>query len=1486
MKIFSILLFCIFLSQVSFALVSKTVECTAGNLTNLLTPQEKSTVTDLTITGTIDARDFKTMRDSMLVISVIDMSAVTILSYSGDLGTSSITDSYPANEIPRDAFYKTNYKTSLTNIQLPSSVVTIGYSAFYGCSSLTALNIPNSVTTLKYYAFSRCTGITSFSIPSSVTNIESALVFYYCSGDIIVHSENPNYSSDNGVLFNKDKTEIIHCPTSKTGNYDIPATVTKISDNAFENCHYLSSVSIPATVTNIGSFAFYKCYDITSIVLPPNITSIEHSTFGNCYDLTAINIPSFIESIGINAFIGCHNLTTITIPASVKSIGSGAFENLTKLNSLIVESAEPIDLISQINVFKGINKINCTLYVAFMTRELYEMANNWSDFTQITENPGLYIYDQQKYLGSNENREDSLQLYADVTWSVSVDQAWLTVLPTDGENDGMLYFLADVNPDISERAATVTITAPQVPDKTIQIIQYGIPKTIEVASGGLSTALTNDELNTTSNLKITGTIDARDFKTMRDIMPLLSVIDLSNAIITSYTGTAGTASNSGNISYPANSIPEYAFYHPDSTNGKKSLTQVKLPASTTKIGDYSFYKCTSLNDIAIDPLVAAIGNYSFYNCSSLTALILPFSVKSIGNYAFYRCTGLRSVKNDASLISIGNRAFAECNFQTFDFPATLTTIGYNAFMRCNRLLTINIPDKTTNLGYGVFSECSKLDSVTISAPITSIPNSFFYQCRKLTVINLPATITSVGSSSFYNCQSLKKFNFPNSVQIINANAFSYCYSLCTIDFPSSLITIGSSAFNNCALKTLEIPNSVTTIERYAFSSNDSLRSILIANSVKSIGDYAFFNCKNLIAVNIPDSVTTIANSLFSAASSLKSIIIHDSISHIGELAFKNCTKLESITCEKEIPIDLTYSSNVFEGVNKNTCTLYVPQGSKDLYAAASQWKDFTTIIEMPPPFAMPLNCTAGGLAALLPQAVRDTLTYLELTGTIDASDFKTMRDSLPKLAVLDLSMVNVVEYNGTEGTSTETTLYPEQTIPKYAFYTYNVSGKNTLKFVALPVTTKTIETRSFFYCIGLQSVLIPSSISTIEIGAFTGSSGNKIVDSANPIYSSIEGILYDKAQTELIHCPTSKISVSNIPETVASLAYNSFWNCSKLTNVIIPNSVKRIETQAFNYCSNLKSIDIPSSVTFIGSNTFGGCTSLKTVVFPSSVASIGDFIFQKCTGLDSVTIPASVKSIGESAFTGCISLKCIKTYAVVPVDLSTKSNLFYNVDKTSCTLVVPYGSKPAYQLAAQWKDFTNIIEMPDEQIIPDNLELIDEFIGNGESTCYNAQNMITVAGNETIVTLELGSATTFIAGQSIRFLPGFSAQSGSYVDAHITSDGSFCDQVIASSSMLCNSSELKSLETPVSEMLFEETCDEKLVKIYPNPNNGQFTIELTNIENPVEISIVNMLGKSIYSSTLIDTNHFEVDIINHPKGMYMVIINDGIGLTTKKILVK
>ena len=285
--------------------------------------------------------------------------------YSGDVKIpNSVTyngNTYSVTAIGAYAFYNCS---SLTSISIANTVVSIKEGSIYGCSSLKSVSIPESVTSIGNHAFAystllssitisnsvnsigegafrNCTSLTSITIPNLVTNIAPRF-FYECFSliSINVNNDNPNYSSENGVLFDKNKTTLVCFPAGKTSAYIIPNSVKFIGDHAFYGCRLLSAVTIPNSVIRI-----------------------ESNTFAYCSSLTSINIPSTIVAIEANAFGFC-----------------------TALKDIIVNWTTPLTIFS--NRFMGVTTSNVRLIIPDGTYGLYAVAEVWKDFI-LTEFSGI-----------------------------------------------------------------------------------------------------------------------------------------------------------------------------------------------------------------------------------------------------------------------------------------------------------------------------------------------------------------------------------------------------------------------------------------------------------------------------------------------------------------------------------------------------------------------------------------------------------------------------------------------------------------------------------------------------------------------------------------------------------------------------------------------------------------------------------------------------------------------------------------------------------------------------------------------------------------------------------------------------------------------------------------------------------------------------------------------------------------------------------------
>ncbi|MDR1023033.1 MAG: leucine-rich repeat protein [Prevotellaceae bacterium] len=228
------------------------------------------------------------------------------------------------------------YLNSIKTVVIREGVTTIGDYAFASCSGLTGLTIPNSVTTIGDYAFASCSGLTG----------------------INVNAGNSNYSSADGVLFNKNKTELIAYPAGKTGNYAIPNSVTTIGVGAFVGSSGLTGVTIPNSVTTIGGFAFRDCSGLASVTIGNSVTTIGNYAFQDCSGLASVTIGNSVTTIGNYAFYFCTKLNTITNLCSTPQNISGG-------------------------VFTGTSISSGTLRVPVGSVNAYKAADGWKNFKNI-----------------------------------------------------------------------------------------------------------------------------------------------------------------------------------------------------------------------------------------------------------------------------------------------------------------------------------------------------------------------------------------------------------------------------------------------------------------------------------------------------------------------------------------------------------------------------------------------------------------------------------------------------------------------------------------------------------------------------------------------------------------------------------------------------------------------------------------------------------------------------------------------------------------------------------------------------------------------------------------------------------------------------------------------------------------------------------------------------------------------------------------------
>lgn len=269
---------------------------------------------------------------------VLSDGTIEIVKYNGSKDFVSIPESIDNRKVTIIGPTAFRSCETVTKVVIPENVICIGNSSFVNCVNLTSVIIPNSVTYIGYEAFNLCKSLERVTIPSSVTAIGYE-AFSSCKNlkSIDVASENNNYVSVNGILFNKDKTKLICYPAGKTEmNYDIPYGVKSIDNYAFVRCVSLTNITIPDSVVWIGGHAFYGCSNLMSIILPDGVTCIGNYTFTDCTNLKSVTIPDSVTSIDGGAFMNCENLTALIIPEGVTSVAFSTFENCRRLVSVTI----------------------------------------------------------------------------------------------------------------------------------------------------------------------------------------------------------------------------------------------------------------------------------------------------------------------------------------------------------------------------------------------------------------------------------------------------------------------------------------------------------------------------------------------------------------------------------------------------------------------------------------------------------------------------------------------------------------------------------------------------------------------------------------------------------------------------------------------------------------------------------------------------------------------------------------------------------------------------------------------------------------------------------------------------------------------------------------------------------------------------------------------------------------------------------------------
>ena len=839
-------------------------------------------------------------------------------------------------------------------------------------------------------------------------------------------------------------------------------------------------------------------------------------------------------------------------------------------------------------------------------------------------------------------------------------------------------------------------------------------------AGTLSGMISNEELNSLTELTVNGPVNGSDIKIIRAMGGTLKTLNMKNARIVeggdSYYLTDKFTQNDviGDYMFYAMTAMEKIVMPKDvwtigswNNNNPWNADKTKLsghPASynssynnNDNFGCASFYQCVNLREIEFPTTLVYICSKAFGNCVKLTSVTIPEGVELLGNSIFRNCSELVSASLPSTLGNL-NKMNSE-NYDIINYagykningamdsnsnisqPSYESSYGCLAtFYNCPKLKDVTLAEGIKLLMNRMFLNCTALTSITLPSTLARV-NSAFIGCSGLTEITFPETVVEIGSladctglttlsipsnvnvNDFFctNCTALTSVNFKGNVGTrISSTSFSGCAALTSVNIPTGVVTIGNNSFDGCAsLAQLTMPEPLATIGEYAFR-NSGLTGITFQRNLPIIGKYAFDGCKDLVSINFPANVTEIKEYTFNDCVKLKNIELPNGLIYIKDYAFNGCASLGKVT---------------------------IPGGVQNISPGAFKNSGLTEVILKEGVMSLSNNSFDG---CLLLKKVTFPTTMKTIGGFSNTGikEIAFAEGATPE-AISDYAFLNC------DSLSTITLPNSIKSLGTGAFY-----DCDTLKTVKLPTGITKIAKQAFYHCGFLQSITIPQNVTEIGAEAFAACSKLTTISLPSALttigiasfhstgltsitlpegMTTIEPGTFGKSKLKSIKLSKSlkQITSNNESYNLGSLPNEyydfrkyinmyrddsgAFQNCKELESIDLNGAVLTIlGSYTFNECDKLRSIDLSSTkLEEIPTSAFYSCDSLRAITFPSTVKTIGQQAFYYNLSLESLKMPAALTSIYNNAFNECKKIRSIDLSAT---SLTKIESWFSNVD--------------------------------------------------------------------------------------------------------------------------------------------------------------------------------------------------------------------------------
>lgn len=718
--------------------------------------------------------------------------------------------------------------------------------------------------------------------------------------------------------------------------------------------------------------------------------------------------------------------------------------------------------------------------------------------------------------------------------------------------------------------------------------------------------------------------------------------------------------------------------------------------------------------------ITKVGDDAFKGQQNITEITLPSTVKSIGKRAFYGCKDLKNITFAKKANATGRTPLMSRDSTVVEIPTTIEEVGEEAFAQCTSLYAITLPEGLHTIAKGLFKGCFSLTTVNYPSSVYTIEDEAFYGCTNLHPFVLES-VTTVGRSAFEYCK-IDGLTLHKNTTVVGSRAFANTKITSLTFLEEGITTVNDSLFFNAKFTkggthTITLPTGVTTIGASAFE-NCNVTNVPIPNGVTVIGERAFANSEVAI-VTLPEGLTDINSSVFENCKHLKTVSIGDKISSIAGNVFEGCTELRAVTIATTNP-PIIRGEGLFSTASKLT-DIFVPAGTVDAYKRAEGWRNYAHLIKSKGGDSEEILIRDGVLIKY-PCKEIPADGHLTLPNTITVIGNSAISNCTKLKSIVIPSSVTKIGAGAFESCTALSSI----TIPNTVTEIQGTAFDNciSLRTIHLPASIRRLGIATFFRCSnlttveiesivppiiangddgvifsrsGIQEIIVPNnSVNTYKTTAgwreyadkIRGKNSNSNNDDSESNDTSVpQGVIIENGV--LVKWPevlipndghvkvpygVKTIGKGYIPAFLATAMEN--FNPSQgvpigngtLLKVTLPRTVTRIEAMGFAHCYRMHTL-IMSDIEEIGTNAFTACMALKKIVIPSWIKV-----------LKALPQPDG-NSVGESIMIVC------KSATPIPV-----RNLNSTMIRSEHKLLVPKGSKRAYQQADFWKDFPVIEE--------------------------------------------------------------------------------------------------------------------------------------------------------------------------------------------------